>query len=120
MKEGLIKKNTLDRLYIILASMGYRKYGKDWAKPFGFALVLVKVKDSFVEFASITQGKVSKLCWKKSGFAFDNETSNKDFVVSVAVVENDIHIESASCCGEAYGKVFDFMSPADLYQLDII
>lgn len=120
MKEGLIKKNTLDRLCIILAGMGYRKYGKDWAKPFGFALVLVKVKDSFVEFASITQGKSSKICWKKSGFAFDNETSNKDFVYSVAMVENDIHIESASSCGEAYGEVFDFMSPADLYQLNII
>lgn len=120
MKEEIIKKNTLDRFYIILAGMGYRKYGKDWAKPFGFALVLVKVKDSFVEFASITQGKTSKLCWKKSGFAFDNETSNKDFLYSVAMVENDIHIESASSCGEAYGEVFDFMSPADLYQLDII
>ena len=100
--------------------MGYRKYGKDWAKPFGFALIVVTVKDLFVEFASITQGKTSKLCWKKSGFAFDNETSNKDFLYSVAMVENDIHIESASCCGEAYGKVFDFMSPVDLYQLDII
>ena len=120
MKEGLIRKNTLDRLYIILAGMGYRKYGKDWAKPFGFALIIVTVKDLFVEFASITQGKTSKLCWKKSGFAFDNETSNKDFLYSVAMVENDIHIESASSCGEAYGKVFDFMSPADLYQLDII
>jgi hypothetical protein len=120
MKEEIIKKNTLDRLYIILAGMGYRKYGKDWAKPFGFALIVVTVKDLFVEFASITQGKTSKLCWKKSGFAFDNETSNNDFVYSVAMVENDIHIESASSCGEAYGKVFDFMSPADLYQLDII
>lgn len=120
MEEGLIKKNTLDRLYLILVGMGYRKYGKDWAKPFGFALVLVKVKDSFVEFASITRGKASKICWKKSGFAFDNETSNKDFLYSVAMVENDIHIESASSCGEAYGEVFDFMTPADLYQLDLI
>ena len=120
MKEEIIKKNTLDRLYLILASMGYRKYGKGWAKPFGFALIVVTVKDLFVEFASITQGKTSKFCWKKSGFAFDNETSNNDFVYSVAVVENDIHIESASCCGEAYGEVFNFMSPADLYQLDII
>lgn len=120
MKEELIKKNTLDRLYIILTGMGYRKYGKDWAKPFGFALVLVKVKDSFVEFASITQGKASKICWKKSGFAFNNDTDNSDFVHSVAMVENDIHIESASSCGEAYGKVFNFSAPADLYQTDLI
>lgn len=120
MGQEAIKKNTIERLHLILVGMGYRKYGEGWAKPFGFALIIVTIKDSFVDFASITQGKVSKVCWKRSGFGFDNETSNNDFAYSVAVTENDIHIEAASRCGEVYEKVFNFSIPEDFYQLDII
>lgn len=114
-----ITNTTICRLESILVSMGYRKGEKAWGKPVGFMLILAEIKDSVVEMASYTEGIERTVCWNKSKFAFDNETTNIDFAYSIALAEQEIHIKEASDCGEAKGKVFNFFVPADLYDLDL-
>ena len=117
--EGTVAKNTIIRLKSALVSMGYRKQGNVWGKPVGFMLIAAEVEGSFVRFASITQGLNGNICWSKSGFAFDDETTNEDFVYSIAITEQGLHIKESSDVGESRGKVYNFINSEDLYNMDL-
>ena len=117
--EGAVAKNTIIRLKSALVSMGYRKQGNIWGKPVGFMLIVAEVKDSFIRFASITQGLKGTICWSKSKFGFDDETTNEDFVYSIAVTEQGLHIKESSEAGEPSGKIYNFFNPEDLYHIDL-
>ena len=82
-------------------------------------LIAAEVEDSFVRFASITQGLNGNICWSKSGFAFDDETTNEDFVYSIAITEQGLHIKESSDIGESRWKVYNFSKFEDLYNMDL-
>lgn len=114
-----ITNNTILRLESVLVSMGYRRGKKAWGKPVGFMLILAEIDDSIVKMESHTEGNERTVCWSKRKFSFDNETTNIDFAYSIATVEQELHIKEASDCGESIGKVFNFCTSADLYDINL-
>lgn len=114
-----VTKKTITRLQSSLVSMGYRRGEKSWGKPVGFMLILADIGEANVEFGSYTEGNKGTVCWSKTGFGFDDDTTNEDFIYSIALAEHSLHIKEASDCGECKRKVFNFSTPADLYDMEL-
>ena len=116
--EENITKETSERLSLSMSSMGYRqmKDGK-WGKPFGRALALLEIDKSRVIVKSIVKnGNGACVCWKSSGFSYDNETSMEDLVYSIADAEMEIEIQEA--CRYAWDKcILSFSTPVDLFNI---
>ena len=77
---------------------------------------IIRLKSALVSMGYRKQGNI---CWSKSGFAFDDETTNEDFVYSIAITEQGLHIKESSDVGESRGKVYNFSKFEDLYNMDL-